>query len=612
MYPFPTSLHRDATGDETNSAAGNAFADSSNGGWMDRVLPPHGFERLTFLVLTALVLALKVLAIYHYRSDSDETQHAHVVWSWVSGKLQYRDVFDNHMPLFQMLWAPVMALLGQRADIMIMLRWTLLPLYFVSVWSVYRLTDILYGHRLAPWFALLAATLGKFFYTSTEFRTDQLWTAFWLLGLVVAMSGKFTVKRALGFGLLTGLGLAVSVKTVPLLFALGTAAAPAFAMAWWRGERIRPGEALGKFAIIGVAAAIPPLAMVVYFMLQGAYPIMFYCVIAHNIVPGLKRWGGFSLHQWYYPLSLPLVAAFVWLIFRQTADTRLAIRRALVLLTPWCYLFLLLSYWPDITREDDLPYIPLIPLTIIPLAIAAGTLRKNEEWRRKVMTYGLPGLALVNLIVTFRTHDLIRDRMAITTHNIGDVLELTRPDDYVMDTKGDYVYRPRAYYWVLEPLTKARVRMGTINDNIPERMIEHGVQLCFLHCARDGSLASQFIAANYMPFDPWTRDMGVLGKIIGKAREGGSFQFEITIPQTYAVVSETGNVEGTLDGKPYTGPTWLAAGKHEFDRTVGSGRVAVFWNGVYEKGFLPMFDSSEKLLKLEETQPKGKKKAELQ
>src|SRR5579862_2818049 len=123
-------------------------------GWMDLHLPARGFERKAFLVLAVLVLVLKVLAIYNFRADSDETQHAHVVWGWVTGQLQYRDYFDNHMPLFHMLCAPAMALLGERADIMICLRWVLLPLYFVSLLAVWRLTAILYSRRAAPWSAL--------------------------------------------------------------------------------------------------------------------------------------------------------------------------------------------------------------------------------------------------------------------------------------------------------------------------------------------------------------------------------------------------------------------------------------------------------------------------
>ena len=110
---------------------------------MDRYLPARGFERKAFLALAALLFGMKTLAIYHFRVDSDETQHAHVVWAWVTGQLQYRDYFDNHMPLFQMACAPLMALFGERADIVVLLRWSMVPLYLLCLWAVYRLTDLL-------------------------------------------------------------------------------------------------------------------------------------------------------------------------------------------------------------------------------------------------------------------------------------------------------------------------------------------------------------------------------------------------------------------------------------------------------------------------------------
>jgi hypothetical protein len=293
---------------------------------------------------------------------------------------------------------------------------------------------------------------------------------------------------------------------------------------------------------------------------------------------------------------LPLFA-YGWLIFRQTPDTRLAIRRAIILLTPWVYVFLLLSYWPDITREDDLPYIPLVPLSLFPLLVLAGSIVRSEAWRRNFWTYGLPALGLCNLAFTYHIHNLRDDRLRVTTHNLADVLALTKPDDYVMDDKGDYIFRRRAYYWVLEPITKARVRMGLIRDNIPQRMIEKGTKLCSMICGRSGSVLEHFIATNYLPFDPQTRDMGVLGKVIGNTPEGGTFSFDVPIPQSFTIVTETGQLAGELDGRPYSGPVWLSQGRHEFQRTGGGGQVAIFLADAYTKGFRPLFDEEARLLK---------------
>jgi hypothetical protein len=388
---------------------------------------------------------------------------------------------------------------------------------------------------------------------------------------------------------------------------VGTAAVLAFAFGWWRGERPGLGHAVARMAAAAAGMVIPPAATVSYFAWKGAFWIMYYCVILHNIVPGLKRWGAFSLHQWYYPLSLPLMACFGWLIFRQTPEARLAIRRTIILLTPWIYGSLLLSYWPDITREDDLPYVPLTPLTAIALLTLAGALVRSEKWRSYFWTYGLPALAACNLAFTWSHANLREDRMRVTTHNIADVLTLTRPLDYVMDDKGDYVFRRRAYYWVLEPLTKARVRLGLIRDNVPDAMIGTGTKLCSLVCGRAGSVLQQFILANYLPFDMQTRDMAVLGKGIGAADVGGTFHFEVVIPQTYAVVTENGRLAGMLDGKPYTQPVWLATGKHQFVRTSGGGRISIFLAEAYAKGYMPHYDIAAQVEKEFGTRPKPKK-----
>jgi hypothetical protein len=247
--------------------------------WLDRILPAPGFERSAFLLLSLALFALKILAIHHFRADSDETQHAHIVWGWANGKLQYRDLFDNHMPLFQMALGPYMALLGERADILIPLRWAMLPLYILSLWAVFRLTAILFSQRAAPWAALCAAALPKFFFTSTEFRTDDLWAAFWLISLLIAVSGTFNLKRAFAFGLMLGLAFAVSMKTVVLVAALGAAFILASVIAWRRGSRPSLPASFAHVVAILAGAVIAPGAVIYYFARQGAYWIMHYCVI---------------------------------------------------------------------------------------------------------------------------------------------------------------------------------------------------------------------------------------------------------------------------------------------------------------------------------------------
>src|SRR5579871_6428223 len=123
--------------------------------------PAHasGPSWVEITVIVAALVALAVLrwcSVYSHRWNTDEPQHLHVVWAWTVGLLQYRDIFDNHTPLFHMLNAPLLRWLGERADIVIQMRRAMIPLFAVSVWCVYRLGVVVYDRRIG-WFAALLA-----------------------------------------------------------------------------------------------------------------------------------------------------------------------------------------------------------------------------------------------------------------------------------------------------------------------------------------------------------------------------------------------------------------------------------------------------------------------
>src|ERR1043166_3618871 len=75
-------------------------------------------EFVTAASLFALMIVIKLANMTHYRFDSDESQHTHVIWAWARGFVQYRDVFDNHMPLFQIMFTPIFGAIGDRATIL--------------------------------------------------------------------------------------------------------------------------------------------------------------------------------------------------------------------------------------------------------------------------------------------------------------------------------------------------------------------------------------------------------------------------------------------------------------------------------------------------------------
>src|SRR5256714_4167540 len=121
--------------------------------------------------LFALMIVFKLLNMMSYRFDSDESQHMHVIWAWARGFVQYRDLFDNHMPLFHILFAPIFGLIGDRATILYVMRFILLPLYFVAAWCTYRIGTSLFSKRIGISALILVGLYTRNHFGSVDFRT---------------------------------------------------------------------------------------------------------------------------------------------------------------------------------------------------------------------------------------------------------------------------------------------------------------------------------------------------------------------------------------------------------------------------------------------------------
>src|SRR5437667_124758 len=159
-------------------------------------------ERFTLAMLALLSLVLRGLAYFQHRFDSDEPQHLHVTWGWTAGLLQYRDLFDNHAPLFHMLTAPILRLVGERPDVLLYMRAPMLALFAIVLVATYLIGQRLYSSAVGLWAALLLSLFPPFFLKSLEYRTDNLWMVFWCLAVVVLIRGPLTPTRLFVVGLL--------------------------------------------------------------------------------------------------------------------------------------------------------------------------------------------------------------------------------------------------------------------------------------------------------------------------------------------------------------------------------------------------------------------------
>lgn len=555
-----------------------------------RVVPR---EYLLVLLFSTIVFLLRIVSAFHYRIDSDETQHLHVVWGWTQGLLQYRDVFDNHMPLFHILNAPLLLAIGERPQALVWMRLGMIPLYGLALWCTYRLGYTLFSHRVGSWAAVFLGLFPGFFFCSVEFRTDDLWTALWLLTLVVLIEGRFTTRRSFAVGVLLGTTLSVSLKTVLLLAALGGAVLAVLVLAW-QSQSPLSFRRLARCAMAAlVGLFLVPLAIITFFAAAGAWEPFLYGTVQHNMLPGLGLWHRYPARALLFPAIAPLLWWSARRLFRTAPHPGIGARRALIFLAASGYLAALVSFWPLLTREDYLPFYPLLVLLLTSLILAVPswmTIHWPHLWASRVLRDSGFSLlvAMMEIILLVGGGTLWRNDTSGDVALLADVLQLTQPTDPIMDLKGETVFRPRPFYYVLEGLTKERIRRGLIADTIPERLIATGTAVAVSLKKKDffPPRARAFLRENYVPIGR----LRVAGQLLFAPTASTAdrvLRFEVRLPNRYAIVAERGSVTGWLDGTPYTGPRALTVGRHEFLSISNTGRFALLWAQAVERGFSP-------------------------
>src|SRR3954469_16096653 len=290
---------------------------------------PHEFTSAALLLIG--LIFLRVVTVAYYKFGADEPQHLHVIWGWARGFVQYRDLADNHMPLFQLLFAPVYKLIGDRETILYWMRTILQSLYIVAFWCTYRIGSLLFSRRVGVWAAILAGLSYDYAFCSVEFRTDNLWAPLWLLCMVVLLSGALTMRRALMAGFLMGLCFGVSMKTVLLL--MSTAIGGSMTLVFVGRERLGIGwrQILGAVTAFFATASIVPAIIMAAFALYGIWPQFRYWVFDHNVVPGVTNHSAWLAI--IFAVGFPLVALGTRRIVAETPETILAARRSFVVIT---------------------------------------------------------------------------------------------------------------------------------------------------------------------------------------------------------------------------------------------------------------------------------------
>ena len=530
-------------------------------------------ERVALIGAAIVSLALRAIAFFHYRFDSDEPQHLHVAWGWTRGLVQYRDVFDNHTPLLHLMFAPLLARLGERPDILIYMRAPMLIFWAVVLGCTYVLGTRLYDRRIAAAATVMLSIFPTFFLKSLEFRNDNLWSALWMLTVVVLTGGPIGIVRFFIAGVILGAAAATSLKTIILVVCLliCAIATRAFCGGDVSFKRWTAAIAAGLAGVFVV-----PLIVVYAFMRLGAWPSMRYCLIDFNDA-AVRAAHYVVITRAMYPLILALV---IYVAYRRTRGRTFDVtqrRRFFFGLFFFVFTSSVACLWVLISPRDFVPVMPIVAILAIP-----GLQRMGMRHVSFTGAYIVVTAAFLGFITYYA--DSFENKTDEHITMMRQVLGLTRPGEPLIDYKGETIYRRRPFYYILEHITREQFERDWIPDTI-----ERDVVAARCHVAQaDGrfwpAAGRRFLQQNFL-------DMGRLRASGQWLTEDGGFT--IAVPGEYVIVEYDGEAHGELDGTPYRGARYLPPGPHRFVHSVGPRRLAALWAPAWNRGYSP-FDLKDR------------------
>jgi len=543
-------------------------------------------ERIIFSMAVIAQIALRILYVLHHRADFDEPQHLHVVWAWTHGLVQYRDLFDNHAPLFHLAMAPVVGFLGERADLLLFVRWMMLPFVALSMWATYRIGRALWSTRVGLWAALLAGFVPSFLLTSTEFRTDVLWMTGWLLTLAVLLGGEFTPRRAALAGLLLGMTLATSLKTAVLILALAMAGVITGILYLRERSHAFPQGLWRSVAWLVVGSAVVPLLVLGAFWRLHALPSLVYCTVGHNLVPNLGLWRTASHRIWIFPVAF-LGLAGLAIAFTRVPGKPARAGQILVFLMTGFYMALLDAFWPLITKQDFLPSTPLVVLLAVAGTQWVFTTLEGARPRLRIARASvlvMAAMCAIDIVAVCSAQPPWRNANQVEDRMLREVLRDTRPGEPIMDIHGETVFRPRPYYYVLEDVTESRLAMGLLRDGVADDLVRTRTHFAVPDNRLFPPQARRFLNEHFLPYGA----LRVLGKDLGDSSSSvdGLRRFDVSYAERFAIIADGAAGRGALDGVSYRGPALLRPGLHSYCCFGRERHVQIVWAGALERGLV--------------------------
>ena len=227
----------------------------------------------------------------------------------------------------------------------------------------------------------------------------------------------------------------------------------------------------------------------------------------------------------------------------------------------------LVGFWILISPRDMLPMLPI-------LAIFLTAAIDRLDVRLPVYV----GICLLFAVGVWYYADHLERRTDEHITMMRQVLGLTRPEDPIIDLKGETIFRRRPYYYIFEFITRRAMRKGYVQDTIPEDVIRAQCHVAQADGIFFPPRGRAFLNDNFI-------DLGRLRASGQWIKADGSFT--IAVPGEYVILSSTGEAQGGLDGSPYRGKRMLGPGAHRFVTAGINQELACLWAPAFQRGYSP-------------------------
>jgi len=344
-----------------------------------------------------------------------------------------------------------------------------------------------------------------------------------------------------------------------------------------------------------VSTAIVPATIMAFFALKGMWRDFRYCVFDFNFLafgatenPPIYR-GYLELVVIKVIIALFIIVYVVRWVTRVSGNTALAFRRGFVVIVCASYFLAVKTFWPVTSPDNHPPFYPLVAVLCSGALLAVSNVLTGFKWNHARMLRSVPlpvFVALAEIVVLVEMQPIWKDRTKQETDLLRNVLALVQPGDYVLDCKGETVFRQRCVRAVFETITRSAIERGLIADDGPQRCVE--TRTCVVATRlikRFPRETRRFVKRNYLAVTKNLRVAGV--ELKPSSTNPGRYEFEVTIPASYEIICPDKDMSGTLDGVPYNGARFLTAGRHTFESTLPRPDLVLLWAQATARHFTP-------------------------